>query len=204
MPSRSGFLTSSAWAMSSARAGIGDAGLGDDLDVGIVAFDRRLEGVVALVGHVILRVVIDPGDLALLADRRGERVGGVFAHLEQIVGDDGDVVLALHEALRLVGEQHDLDARGDRRLERLGRGDGIERQRENGVRLLGEDGLDVALLLGGVEAGVGLRDDGDAEPREFVLGARRHRVHEIGRGVPEQRGGRFGGRRAWRLRRRSA
>ena len=74
-----------------------------------------------------------------------------------------DVVLALDEVLRLVREQHDLDAGGDRRLERLGRGDGIERQGEDRARLLGEDGLDVALLLGGVEAGVGLGDDRDAE-----------------------------------------
>ena len=45
---------------------VGDALLGDDLDVGIVLLDRRLEGLVALVRHVVAGVVEDVADLALL------------------------------------------------------------------------------------------------------------------------------------------
>ena len=71
MPSRSGFFSKQRVRDVLRARRIGDARLGDDLDVGIVGLDRRLEGVVALVGHVVLRVVIDPGDLALLADRLG-------------------------------------------------------------------------------------------------------------------------------------
>ena len=68
---------------------VGDALLGDDLDVGIVALDGGLEGLVALVGDVVVGVVEDLADLALAADRLGQRVGRLLAHLEEIVGDDG-------------------------------------------------------------------------------------------------------------------
>ena len=189
MPSRSGFLVRSALAISSARAGSAMPGLSDDLDVGVVLLDRRLEGFVALVGHVVLRVVEDPGDLPLLAHRRGERVGGILAHREEVVGDDRDEVLALLVAGGRVGEEHDLGAGLDRRAEGFRRGGRVERQRQDDARLLGEHGLDVALLLGGIEAGVGGGDDADAEPLELVARSRRHRVHEIGRSVPEKGGG---------------
>src|SRR5258708_16137258 len=45
------------------------------------------------------------------------------------------------------------------RSEGFRRGRRIERQCENDARLLGKHGLDVALLLGGIEAGIGGRED---------------------------------------------
>ena len=188
MPSRSGFLVSRALAISSARAGSASPASATISMSGIVLLDRRLEGVVALVGHVVLRVVEDPGDLALAADRGGERVGGLLAHLVEIVGDDADIVLALHVAGRDVRQEDDLHAGLDRRLEGLRRGGRVERQGEDDARVLGEHGLDVAHLLGGIEAGIGGGDDLDAESVELVGRAGGDRVHEVRRGVPEQRG----------------
>ena len=77
---------------------------------GIVLLDGRLEGLVALVGHVVGGVVEDVADLALAADRLGQRVGRLLAHLEEVVGDDRGVVGAVLVAGRQVGQEDELDA----------------------------------------------------------------------------------------------
>ena len=167
---------------------IGDALLRDDLDVGIVLLDRRLEGVVALVGDVVLRVVEDPGDLALLADRRGERVGGLLAHLEEIVGDDADIVLALRVAGRDVRQEHDLDAALDGRLERLADVVGSSgRARMTLGCLASTVSMSLICFAESKPASV-VGDHLDAEPGEFILGAGSDRIHEVRRGVPEEGG----------------
>ena len=162
-------------------------GLGDDLHVGIVVLDRRLEGVVALVGHVVGRVVEDPADLALAAQRLGEHVRRLLAHLEEVVGHDRDVVGALLVVRRHVRQEDELHPRARGLAERLGRGHRVERQRQHHVGAGGQRRLDVGALLGGVEAGVGRHHHRDAGAGELVGGAGGDRVHEVGRGVPEQR-----------------
>ena len=93
--------------MSSRLGRIGEALLGDDLDIRVLGPDRLLEGAVALVGDVEIGVVEEVADLALAADRRGHGVGRLLAHLVEVVGDDRDVVLALHVALRCVVDEGD-------------------------------------------------------------------------------------------------
>ena len=168
---------------------IADALLGDDADVPIVVLDGGLEGVVALVGDVVGGVMEDPADRAGAAHGLGERVRGLLAHLEQVVGDDRGVVDAVHVAVRQVGQEHQLHAVGDRCPERLGRGHRIERQREDDAGLLDQRGLDVAALLGGVERGVGGGDHLDSQPGELVGRARRDGVREVRQVVPQQRSG---------------
>ena len=75
------------------------------------------------------------------------------------------------------------------RPSRIGTAFWIERQGKDGARRLCENSLDVALLLGSVEIRVGLGHYLDAEAAELILRARSHRVHEVGRRVPEQGGG---------------
>ena len=102
MPSRSGCLQQQRLGDFLRPGRIGQALLGDDLHVRVVDLNGRLEGVVTLIGDVILGVVEYPGDLALPAQSFGQHVGRLLAHLEQIVGDDRDVVLAVNEILRLI------------------------------------------------------------------------------------------------------
>ena len=144
MPSRSGFWVSSAWAISSRARRVGHALLGDDLHVRIVGLDRRLEGAVALVGHVEVGVVEDVADLALAAERRGHRVRRLLAHLEQVVRDDrrrspcrGRSPPANCRRRRASRRPRAPGGRPRRRVVR------IDRQREDDRRLLGQHRLDV-------------------------------------------------------------
>ena len=187
MPSRSGFLQQQRAGDLLGAGRIGDALLGDDLDVGIVLLDRRLEGVVALVGDVVVGVVEDPGDLALAADRLGQRVGRLLAHLEEVVGDDRRIVLALLVARRQVGQEDELDARPHRRLNASAEVTGSSGSARMTFGLAASAvSMSLVCLAASKPASV-VDDDLDAGLRELVLGAGGDRVHEVRRGVPEQR-----------------
>ena len=62
---------------------------------------------------------------------------GLLAHLEEIVGDDRDIVLALHVAVRRIVDEGELHAGVERRIVDRGGGRRIDRQRQDDRRLLG-------------------------------------------------------------------
>ena len=168
---------------------IGHALLGDDLHVRIVGLDRRLEGTVALVGHVEIGVVVDVADLALAAERRGHRVRRLLAHLEEVVRDHRRIVAAVFEARRRVVDEGELHPGLERRPVDRGGARRVDGQREDDRGVPGQHRLDIRLLARGVEAGVGLRDDLDAEIGELGPRAAIDRAGVFAHLVPDQGGG---------------
>ena len=89
----------------------GTGGVGNDLYVGVVVLDSGPNGLVALVAHVVQRVMEHPADLALAADRPGQHIGRLFARLTQVVNDRAHEVDALLVTGRHIRQEHQLGTR---------------------------------------------------------------------------------------------
>ena len=124
----------------------------DDLDVGIVLFDRRLEGIVALAGDKEVGGVVDDADLTFAAERLGHEVRGGDAVSVVVRRDDADVVLAGREPLRHVVHEDELHTLVGSLPVGRGGGDRVGRDRDDDVRVAGKDRLDVRDLRLRLEA----------------------------------------------------
>ena len=139
------------------------------LHLGEALGHRLPEGLGPLAGDVEVGGVRDDADLALLAQRIGHELGGGGAVAVIVGRDDADIVLAGDEALGRVLHEDELHAASRGRAIGRSGGDGINRQREDHIRLVGQQRLDVGRCRAGVEAGIADRDD--LHPHGGELGA---------------------------------
>ena len=130
--------------------------------------------------------MVDPANRALTPHRGGQRIGGLLAHLEQIIGHDGRIVVGVGIAGGEVGQKDQLHAH----VARLGKGGSrcnrVERQRQDDAGRFGQSGFDVAALLGRVKGGAGRGHNLYAEARKLGGCTGADRVHKIGLVMPEQ------------------
>ena len=118
-------------------------------------------------------------DLAFAAESLGHQVGGGNAVAVIVGRHRAHIFLAGGEAFGNIVHEHQLDALVGDSLVGGGGGDGIDRDGDDDVWLLGHHGLEVGDLLLRLEASVGGCDDLDAFGGELRLQRRFLRVRPV-------------------------